>query len=127
MQCQTEELEKKKERLELKMGLISQKIQDLVNENARVVQDQDDYQKKYNELTEKYTALKGKREGLQAKIRNRCLKSVRFDEFIKALKKQKGVIDCFDETLWSRMVEYVEVNRKKEMKFVFWDGTEIIV
>ena len=52
MRCQTEELEKEKEQLELKMGLISQKIQVLVIENARVVQDQDYYQKKYNELVE---------------------------------------------------------------------------
>ena len=59
-------------------------------------------------------------------IRSRCFKSVRFDEFINALN-YKSIVDSFNETLWSRMVEYVEVNKKKEKKFVFWDGTEVVV
>ena len=35
-----------------------------------------------------------------------------------------GTLDEFDESLWGCMVLYVEVNQKKELKFMFRGGIE---
>lgn len=45
--------------------------------------------------------------------------------FIKILKMQEGVIDEFDERLWSSVVDFVTIGRNKEMTVIFREGTEV--
>jgi len=51
--------------------------------------------------------------------------SERLENFIRELKAQDGVLTEFDERLWSCMVDFVTVGRKKELTVTFRDGTEI--
>jgi len=51
--------------------------------------------------------------------------SERLENFIRELKSQNGVLTEFDERLWSCMVDFVTVGRKKELTVTFRDGTEI--
>lgn len=45
--------------------------------------------------------------------------------FIKNLKKQPLVVEAWDESLWALMVEKAIVVRDGNIKFVFYNGTEI--
>lgn len=38
---------------------------------------------------------------------------------------QEGVIDEFDERLWSSVVDFVTIGRNKEMTVIFREGTEV--
>lgn len=48
--CQTDDLEVQRERLETEMELLVEKINSAIRENTRVVQDQEEYQKKEDTL-----------------------------------------------------------------------------
>ena len=49
-------LEKERDALELDLNMLADKVQQLIAENARVVQNQDDYDRNYNELVSRYEA-----------------------------------------------------------------------
>lgn len=45
--------------------------------------------------------------------------------FIKRLQKQERLIDEFDKSLWSSLVEFITVNKKEDIRITFKDGMEI--
>ena len=47
--------------------------------------------------------------------------------FIRTLKKQPEVLDAWDDTVWTVMVEKAIVHRDGTITIVFWGGTEIAV
>ena len=47
--------------------------------------------------------------------------------FIRTLKKQPEVLDAWDDTVWTVMVEKAIVHRDDTITFVFYNGTEIAV
>ena len=54
----TEALEMERDRISTDLNLLADKVQQLIAENARVAQDQDDYDRNYNELVSRYEAAK---------------------------------------------------------------------
>ncbi len=45
--------------------------------------------------------------------------------FIKRLQKQERLIDEFDKSLWSSLVDFITVNNKEDIRITFKDGMEI--
>lgn len=99
--------------------------QNIVAENARVAQDQDEYQKRYDGLVQRYDTAKARYDEVVAAISAKEAQSERLANFIKVLKAQNGIISEFDGRLWGSMVEFVTVGRGKEIMVTFRDGTEI--
>lgn len=60
-------------------------------------------------------------------IAAKAAQSERLLNFIRAMQVQEGILAEFDERLWSSMVDFVTVGRKKEIVVTFRDGTEIEV
>lgn len=114
-----------KEALADEMNVLAEMTQSIIAENARVAQDQDEYQKRYDSLVERYDAAKQKYDEAVSAITAKEAQGERMAEFIKVLKSQNGIITEFDGRLWSSMVDFVTVGRKKEMVFTFRDGTTI--
>lgn len=102
-----------------------QMTQNIVAENARIAQDQDEYQKRYNGLVQRYDAVKARYDDVVATISAKEAQSERLENFIKVLKAQDGTIREFDCSLWGSMVEFLTVGRNKEITVTFRDGTEI--
>jgi chromosome segregation ATPase len=102
-------------------------IQNLVSENARVAQDQEDYQKRYDALMERYDSVQASIDEVAGQIVEREAKAIRLTEFAKELKERDSLITEFDSRLWGSLVESVTIGKDKEMMFRFRDGTEIIV
>ena len=100
--------------------------QKLMAANAQVAQDQDEYEKQYNELVRKHDALMEQYNKIVADILDKGRRKACLANFISALKKQKRTIVRFDEGLWCSLVDFVTVGRKKEIKVTFRDGTEIM-
>ena len=124
--CTTESLLEEKQRLEDEILVLVEMTQNIVAENARVAQDQEEYQKRYDGLVQRYEATKKKYDELVERIEQKEARGERMRQFIKTLQKQEEIITEFDETLWGGMVYYVTIG-KENRSVTFKDGTEITV
>lgn len=123
--CDTETLREEKDRLENEINVLVEMTQNMINENARIAQDQDEYQKKYNGLVQRYDETKARYDEVVDSIAARNAQNEQLAEFILILKAQDGILQDFDSSLWGSMVDYVMVSRQKEIVVTFKDGTEI--
>jgi len=124
--CVTDALQEEKGKLEEEMAVLVEMTQNIVAENARVAQDQDEYQKRYDGLVRRYDEAKARYDEVIAAISAKEAQSERLANFIKTLKAQDGTISDFDGSLWGGMVEFVTVGRDKQITVTFRDGTEIL-
>ena len=99
--------------------------QNCIAENARIAQDQGEYQKRYNGLVERYEKATSRLDEVTEAIAERSAKSERLAGFIRTLEVQEKPVAEFDERLWGAMVDYVTVGADGSMTVVFRDGTEI--
>ena len=123
--CNTDALQEEKRRLESEMAVLVDMVNNCIAENARIAQDQEEYQKRYDGMVAKYDAAKTKFDETVAAISAKEAQSARLTAFVKALRERDGIIEDFDESLWGCMVEHITVSRNKEMTVTFRDGTEI--
>ena len=86
------------------MVVLVEMTQNIVAENARAAQNQDEYPKRYDGLVKRY-------DEVTAAISAKEAQSERLANFIKTLKAQDGTISVFDGSLWGGMVEFVTVGR----------------
>ena len=119
------ELITKKGALQSEIEVTVEMTQGIVAENARVAQNQEDYNKRYNALVERYDKLKAEYDDTCTIIADREARYEQMGRFITVLKEQDGVLTEFDEGLWSSLVEKLVVKSKTDVTVVFKDGTEI--
>lgn len=117
-------LEKERDALELDLNMLADKVQQLIAENARVVQNQDDYDRNYNELVSRYKAAKTQYDKNCEAIQYRKARSRQKGSFIQELRNQ-DLIKEFDARLWGSLVDYVMVGVDGSMTVVFRDGTKV--
>ncbi len=120
----TEDLEEERDRISTDLNLLADKIQQLIAENARVAQNQDDYDRNYNELVSRYEAAKTQYDKTCEAIQYRKARSRQMDSFIKELRNQ-DLIKEFDARLWGSLVDFITVYSKDDIRVTFKDGTEI--
>ena len=96
--------------------------QNCIAENARIAQDQGEYQKRYNGLVERYEKAKARFDEVTDTIAQRSAKGERLAGFIRTLEAQGEPVAEFDERLWGAMVDYVTVGVDGGMTVVFRDG-----
>ncbi|MGP6407250.1 recombinase family protein, partial [Streptococcus dysgalactiae] len=108
--------------LETEAEVVSQLVANLVSENAIIMQDQDKYLKKYNQLTSKYEGIVQEIESLELQRMKKSKRNKELQVFINALEKQEGLLLEFDEFLWETMIEHVTVSSVKEISIKFIDG-----
>ena len=125
--CDKADLIKQKEALEEEINVTVEMTQNIVAENARMAQNQDEYNKKYSSLVERYNKLKEEYDSICSTISDKDAKYEQIGRFIKVLKGQQELITEFDESLWSSLTEKIVVKSKEEVTVVFKDGTEITV
>ena len=100
-------------------------VQELIAQNARVAQDQEEYNTRYDALVSRYEATKAERDKLASEIRHRGIRRREFQRFITALEKLPENIAEFDEALWGSLVEHVTVYSKDDIRFTLPCGIEI--
>jgi uncharacterized phage infection (PIP) family protein YhgE len=122
----TSALATERDKLRDELEIIVEMTHNCVAENARKAQDQDEYQKKYNELVTRYETVKNRYDDLVYGIEQKKAQSEKIQQFIGAMKSQDGFITEFDEALWSTMVDFITIE-KKDCTVTFRDGTEITI
>lgn len=123
--CDNTDLIKQKEELQKEIGITVDLTQSIVAENARRVQNQGEYNKRYNRLVERYDKLKGKYDEICSAINSNEIRYKDMGRFINTLITQNGIISEFDENLWSSLVDHIVVKSKTDITVIFKNGTEI--
>ena len=120
----TSALEKMRSELNIELNWLTEKVQELIAENARAVKNQDEYSEKYNALVNRYETDKGKYDQTCEEIQKRKVRGRQMDSFISEFQGQ-DLITEFDEKLWGSLVDFITVYAKDDIRVTFKDGTEI--
>lgn len=121
----TDDLEETLRELDEQMNRDADAIQDLIATNARVAQNQDDYNAKYDALVSSYEAVKKRRDEVAAEIRQKGIRRREFARFIAAVEKLPDEVTEFEESMWSDLVESMMVYAKDDLRFILPCETEI--
>lgn len=121
----TKPLEKQASDIDGDCAILEAALQQLIAENARVALNQQEYNQRYNGLANKYNALQAKRYALGDDIAMRKAKRNEITAILKVLKKQRKLLDAFDEELWCATVSAVVIKSLEEVVFRFKDGSEL--
>ena len=112
--------------LETEMKVISEKMQALIRENATIALDQEEYQKKFQAMSDRFEQAKAKKTETEKQISDKKVRLGEIEEYMRLLKKQDGRVEEFNPELWCGLLDYVTVGENK-MVFTFRDGTEVEV
>lgn len=125
MVCETDSLDRDLQDSIAELNIISEQMQIAIAENSRVALDQNEYEKRYAELSERYEKAKSKYDDIAEQIESKKAKRELFKGFIRALEKQGALVEEFDEELWSSLVQEVVVKSKDDILFIFKNGFKI--
>ena len=122
--CDTTTLAEERAKLQQELAVLVEMTEKCIRENARIVQNQEEYQKRYEGLVARYDAAKARFDEVTEAISAKEAQSERLALFIKCIKEQSVPAAEFDSQLWASMVECVTVDNG--MTVVFRDGTEVM-
>ncbi|OQA70365.1 MAG: hypothetical protein BWY37_00292 [Firmicutes bacterium ADurb.Bin262] len=121
----TESLEMEKAKLQNEMEVVTEMIQQCINENAHVVLDQTQYQKRYDDLIKRFESTKSNLESVSGLIKDKANRRNDIECFLSVIKNQEGLLTDFDPLLWHSLVDIVTVYMSDDVRFAFKDGTVI--
>ena len=119
----TEDLEKKKIELQNELEVVANLIQDIINENAHTALDQDEYQRKYDDLVERFDTTKAELEAATEQLKDKITRYKNLEIFLDKLAKQEGLISEFDPLLWNSLVDYLTVFEEDKIRVTFKNGS----
>ena len=100
-------------------------MQTAIAENSRTALDQNEYERRYADLAERYNTIKSEYDKISEQIESKKAQRELFKGFIQVLEKQGTLIEKFDEGLWSSLMQEVVVKAKSDIRFIFKNGFEI--
>ena len=119
-----EELTEERNRIEQELGVLAERLETLIRENARVAQDQTAYLKQENEIRALYVEKQGHLARLDEQIAERESKRKTLEGMIQVLCGINGERVAFDEELWGGLLDYIVVKGDGAV-VVFKGGIEI--
>ena len=125
--CQMEELIEEHGRVEQELGVLAERLENLIRENARVAQDQTAYLKQENEIRARYLEKQGYLETLDEQIAERESKRKTLEGMIQVVCGINGEQVEFDEELWGGLLDHIVVKEDGQVVVVFKGGIEIVV
>ena len=106
---------------------LDNELRSMISDNAKVVQNQYEYNRKYTEMYGKYEQNLTRSDEIEEEIKNHEALGIKIDIFIDKFGKLGiGALE-FDENLWAGIVEYLTVYTKQKVVFTFVGGIEISV
>ena len=121
------ELTTERESLLEEMSVASELIQKAISQNARVAQDQEEYQQHYEKLVQRFDNAKERLAKVDELITEKNARREMTEMFLETLQRQEEFLTEFDEKLWYSLVDHVTVYSISDVRFTFKDGTEIQV
>ena len=112
-------------RTEQELGVLAERLEKLIRENARVAQDQTEYLKQETEIRGLYVEKQGHIARLDERIAERDGKRNTLEGMIQVVCGINGEQTEFDEDLWSGLLDYICVKKDGAIIVIFKGGIEI--
>ena len=125
MVCNTDDLDKELGDKVAELNIIAEQMHTAIAENSRMALDQNEYERRYADITERYNTIKSEYDKISEQIEGKNAQRELFKGFIGALEKQGTLVEEFDEGLWSSLVQEVVVKSKDDILFIFKNGFKI--
>jgi site-specific DNA recombinase len=106
------------------MNSVAELIEQTISENARIAQNQEEYQKRYDSLARRFDRTKERLEKVEQSIADKQAHKEMVEQFITELSKHDAVTE-FSEDLWYSLIDFVTVHTKDDIRVTFKNGTEI--
>ena len=125
--CDTSELEKQKTSLENEMEIVDEAAKKLVERNARVTMDQNEFQQEYGDLENRYRKAEEQMAKVNGEIETKERRRDELGRVISLLEKATGPVHEFSERQWGEFLDHMTVFTKTDIRVTMKDGTEIRV
>ena len=119
----TSSLENEQLKLEEELNIVADKVNNCINENARKLQDQDEYEKKYTSLVNRFNTVEARLKEVKTIIVDKQARRDEVEYFIETLEKQEMLVE-FDKNVWISMVDYLTIYNDGKIEFTFLDGSK---
>lgn len=103
------------------MMLISAHARRLVEENARVRMDQEEYQREYDALAAEHEKLSRQMQDIEAQRKDKADRRRRIEVFLRMLEEQEECVG-FDPYTFVVLVDRVVVEQDGKLDFYFRNG-----
>lgn len=120
-----EELERERRLLEQQLAVDAKAVNHLIAQNARVAQNQKEYQERYDALYARYEETQTKLNDVKQRINQGVVRRRKIEHFIQALEAQPDLFTEFDTALWAALVSTMTVNGKGSYTFQLTCGMEM--
>ena len=121
----TTALEKERRILDEQLGIDAKAVNDLIARNARVAQDQKEYNERYDALVNRCEETEHKRDAIMEQIDQIMIRRRKIERFIESVKGLPVLITELDESLWAALVDSMTVYAKDRITFRLTCGIEI--
>ena len=119
----TAELEAQQQALLEEMEMLNGMIQQMIRQNAAVAQDQAEYNKRFDALSQKFKDSEAKKDAIAEQISDIRLRRGTMEDFLSILKKQDGELTEFSEKLWCGLLDYATAYSNGRLTFTFKNGS----
>ena len=96
MVCNTDDLDRELGDKVVELNIIAEQMQTAIAENSRMALDQNEYERRYADLTERYNIIKADYDKISEQIESKKAQRELFKGFIRALEKQGALVEEFD-------------------------------
>ena len=119
----TTELEAQQQELLSEMEVLNGMIQQMIRQNAAVAQDQTEYNKRFDALSQKFKEAEAKKDAVAQQISDIRDRRGTMEDFLRILKQQDGAVTAFSEKLWCGLLDYATAYADGRLIFTFKDGS----
>lgn len=121
----TEGLKEEITRLENERNVAAELVQQIIDQNARVAQNQEDYQRRYDEMFIRYEDAEKALATARWSLHRKETQTEQIESFIAEVESLPDCITEFRTDYWGHLVEKATVHREGKMTFSFACGVEI--
>ena len=118
------ELTAEEQKLDEEMEVLSELLRRAIEQNAHEAIDQEEYNRRYDSLNERFKGLEARAEEIAAEKRRRQYMRNNFRQFIATIDKA-DLVSEFSPEAWTALVESVTVNAKDDIRFNFRNGMSL--
>ena len=121
----TADLEKEMTDMQTELSVVAELMDRAIFENSKIIQNQDEYQKKFDALIERQNKAKDRIDEIKVMLNDKKRRYNAINNYFEKLNSMDGVVTEFDSDCFTTMVECIKANSEDDIKVVFKDGTEI--
>ena len=121
----TTELEAEQAQLLEETQVVSDLVQQAIQENALTALNQTAYQKRYDSLVQRFDRAKIRLEEVTAEIQEKQTASANVGTFLKAFDQMPDALTEFSLESWHSMVDFATVYSIDDIRFTFKNGQEV--